>query len=215
VDTPTLIVLVIAVILAVSYFAGGILNRRRAARWVRALRAAFPDAAEAHLTWPARNAFHIEFQEPLTGVRQMAIQGLLLPREALPVWALWASQGRGDLLSIRADLIDAPLAVGLAFDPGQRLGRAVGKAAAAEGSQVTPVGRGRMQIAWHEAAARPLLERLAEAGTDAGSPVFIEVRAAQPRLTVVVSSREPPETTAGNLETAAQRLVKIATRRSD
>jgi hypothetical protein len=211
VDPATLVVTALAVVLVLSYFAGGMLNRRRAAALARSLRARFADAAGAKITWLGRNSFRLELQQPARGVRQLAASALLAPREALLVWALWAVQGRGDLLDLKADLEALPRGAGLVFDPRHRLGRAAWRAAVAAGGQVSEAGVGGLRIASYDDPGRTLMQRLLPVAAEAGDVILLEIKAAQPRLTLLLSLRGAPEAAVSHLPPTISGLIAAAT----
>lgn len=205
-DPLTVLVVVLAVALAIGYFAGGLLNRRRAERWVRSLRDAFAATTAARVSWPSRNSFRLELDQPLPGVRHLAIRGLLAPRESSLVWALWALQGRGDLLDLQMDLDAVPGHAGLILDPGQRLGREAERIAAADGAATGAMHDGLRVVAASQAALA-FMESLVPTVVGLGDVILLETKAAQPRLTIVVSARGAPDHLAPNLGGGVGRLV--------
>ncbi len=209
-DPLTLAVVVFAVILAVGYFAGGVLNRRRASLWVRALRDGFGGAPSATLSWPARNAFRLELERPLPGVKRLVVQGLLAPRETLLVWAVWTLRRRGDLLDLEAELDALPADVGLIFDPSHRLGRTARQAATAAGYRVSEAGAAGLRVAWRNETGRAFMERLLPLAGQIGDVVVLETKAAQPRLTLVLSLRGAPQAAVVRLSPTMARLVAEA-----
>lgn len=211
-DAPTLAVTVLAIALVVSYFAGGMLNRRRATALVLSLRDRFPGATHPRLSWRGRNSFRLEFEKPMRGVGQLVASALLAPREAILVWALWVVQGRGDLLDLKADLDAPPRGAGLVFDPRHRLGRAARQAAEAAGGTVSEAGLGGLQIASYDEQGRALMQRLLPVAAEGGDVVLLEVKGAQPRLTVLLSLRGTPEASVSHLASMLDGLVLAATR---
>jgi hypothetical protein len=137
----------------------------------------------------------------------MAVQGAVAPREAPLVWAFWALQGRGDLLDIRADLASPTPAEGVAFDAGDRLGRAAGQAAVSDGMEVGAPTPERLRIATREASGRALLERLVPVAATAGRVLRVEVRAMQPRLALTLSLGGDPSAIAARITRALSELV--------
>ena len=210
-DLPTLIVTILAIVLAVSYFGGGMLNRRRATALVRSLRARFPGSGKTAISWRGRNSFRLELQRPAHGISQLVASALLAPREALLVWAVWAVQGRGDLLDLKADLDAPPRGAGLVFDPRHRLGRAAWQAAEAAGGTVSEAGVGGLRIASYDEPGRVLMQRLLPLAVEGGDVVLLEVKAAQPRLTVLLSLRGAPEAAVSRLPPMLTGLVAAAT----
>lgn len=210
-DLPTLVVIALAILLAISYFAGGMLNRRRGAAFARALREIFSGAGPARIRWLGRNAFRIELERPVRGMSQLVASVLLAPREALLVWALWTIRGRGDLLNLKADLDAPPRGAGLVFDPRHRLGRAAWQAAVAAGGQVSEAGQGGLRIASYDETGRQLMQRLLPLAAQAGNVVLLEIKAAQPRLTLLLSLGGTPESSVSRLPPALTGLVAAAT----
>ena len=210
-DLPTLAVTLLAILLVVSYFAGGMLNRRRAGALVRSLRARLAGTGGATLSWLGRSSFRLEVQQPARGVRRLAATALLAPREALLVWALWVVQGRGDLLDLKADLESLPRGAGLVFDPRHRLGRAAWRAAVAAGGQVSDAGVGGLRIASYDEPGKALMGRLLPLAAEAGDVVLLEIRTAQPRMTLLLSLRGTPEVSVARLLPTLSSLVAAAT----
>lgn len=211
-DLATLAVTILAIALVVSYFAGGMLNRRRAVALVQSLRTRFPGTGHPRISWRGRNSFRLEFDKPMRGVGQLVASALLAPREATLVWALWAVQGRGDLLDLKADLDSPPRGAGLVFDPRHRLGRAARQAAEAAGGTVSEAGLGGLQIASYDEPGRALMQRLLPVAAEGGDVVLLEVKAAQPRLTVLLSLRGGPEAAVSRVAPMLNGLVVAATR---
>ena len=210
-DLPTLVVTILAIGLALSYFGGGMLNRRRATALVRSLRTRFPGNGKATIAWRGRNSFRLELQRPARGVSQLAASVLLAPREAALVWALWAVQGRGDLIDLKVDLDAPPRGAGLVFDPRHRLGRAAWQAAEAAGGLVSEAGPGGLRIASCDETGRGLMQRLLPLAAAGGDVVLLVVKAAQPRLTVLLSLRGAPEAVVSRLPPMLTGLVSAAT----
>ncbi len=209
-DLPTLLVSILAVLLVGSYFAGGLLNRRRGEALILSLREALGAAAGARLTWLSRNAFRLELPEPLPGVNRLAATVLLAPREALIIWGTWALQGRGDLLDLKADLTAPPHGAGVVFDPRHRLGREAWQAAAAAGTPVSEAASGGLRVAAFDEDGLSLMERLLPLASKAGKIVLLEVKATQPRLTLLVSIRGTPRASTADLAATVSGLVEAA-----
>jgi hypothetical protein len=213
VDSGTLIVVALAVVLVGGYAVGGVLNARRMEALVAGLRDAFAGpAGPATSRRLGRSIVRIEAERPVRGVGRAVATVLMAPREALLVWALWALQGRGDLLDVKAELDGPPVGAGLLADPHHRTGRAALRAAvAAGGTRGTADGHG-LAIVAYDAPGRAAMERLVPAASDLGDVVLLELRGAQPRLTLLVSLRHAPGSLPG-LRPALQRLVDLATGR--
>lgn len=204
----TIAVTVLAFLLVAGYFAGGMLNQRRGQQLAWTLRQAFASSAEPRLTWLSRNVFRLELRKPLPRIQRVVATVALAPREAPLIWAYWGLRGRGDLLDMKADLATAPRGAGLIFDPRHRLGRAAWQAAVAAGGDVTEAGMDGLRMASYDAEGLALLERLVPLAMKAGDVVLVEVRAAQPRLTLLVSLRGAPRAATANLPEAMSDLAR-------
>ncbi len=211
-DSATLVVVMLAVLLVGGYAVGGVLNARRIQALAVGLRAALAGpGGPAKVRRLGRSVVRIEAERPVRGVGRVIATVLMAPREALLVWVLWALQGRGDLLDIKAELDGPPVGAGLLADPRHRTGRAALRAAVAAGGTRRDGAAGGLAVAAYDAEGTTAMTRLAAAAADVGDVVLLELRGAQPRLTLLVSLRHAPASLS-SLRPALQRLVELASR---
>lgn len=213
-DSATLVVVILAVLLVGGYAVGGVLNARRAQILAAGLREtlAGPDGP-ARVRRLGRSVIRIEGERPVRGTGRVIATVLMAPREALLVWVLWALQGRGDLLDIKAELERPPVGVGLLADPRHRTGRAGLGAAVAAGGTRRDAGAAGLAVVAYDAEGTTTMSRLAASAAQVGDVVLLELRGAQPRLTLLVSLRRAPASLP-SLRPALQRLVDQVSRES-
>ena len=213
-DSATLVVVMLAVLLVGGYAVGGVLNARRIQTLAVGLREALAGpGGPAKVRRLGRSVVRLEAQRPVRGVDRVIATVLMAPREALLVWILWALQGRGDLLDIKAELDGPPVGVGLLADPRHRTGRAALRAAEAAGGTRGDAGAGGLAVVAYDAEGMTAMSRLAAAAAQVGDVVLLELRGAQPRLTLLVSLRHAPASLP-SLRPALQRLVDQVSRES-
>ena len=211
-DGATLVVVMLALLLVGGYAVGGVLNARRMQTLAAGLREAFAGpGGPARVRRLGRSVVRIEAERPVRGTGRVVATVLMAPREALLVWVLWALQGRGDLLDVKAELDGPPLGVGLLADPRHRTGRAALRAALAAGGTRGDTGAGGLAVAAYDAEGMSTMSRLAAATAQVGDVVLLELRGAQPRLTLLVSLRHAPASLP-SLRPALQRLVEQVSR---
>ncbi len=105
------LVIALAFLFAGWYPAGLLWQRRRTARYVRAIGTAAERLAASgrrpEIRWVGRAAFQVvvDGRPPL---RRVAIVALLSAREVLGIWLANVVRGRGDALVVRADLARPP-----------------------------------------------------------------------------------------------------------
>ena len=105
------LVIALAFLFAGWYPAGLLWQRRRSARYVRAIGTAAERLAapgrRPEIRWVGRAAFQVvlDGRPPL---RRVAIVALLSAREVLGIWLANVVRGRGDALVVRADLARPP-----------------------------------------------------------------------------------------------------------
>jgi hypothetical protein len=210
VNVSALIVVALAVLLVGGYAVGGVLNARR----MRALMAGLRDALAGPAGPPrvqrlGRSIARLTVERPVRGAGSTIATVLMAPREALLVWVPWTVRGRGDLLDVKADLDRMPAGAGLAASPRHRTGRAALQAAiAAGGTRRDLPGRGLAMVTY-DAAGAAAMERVAAVAGEACDVVVLELRGAQPRLTLLLSLRGAPRSLA-TLRPALQRVVDAA-----
>ena len=211
-DSATLVVVILAVLLVGGYAVGGVLNARRAQMLAAGIREALagPDGP-ARVRRLGRSVIRIEGERPVRGTGRVIATVLMAPREALLVWVLWALQGRGDLLDIKAELDRPPVGVGLLADPRHRTGRAGLRAAVAAGGTRGDAGAAGLAVVAYDAEGTTTMSRLAASAAQVGDVVLLELRGAQPRLTLLVSLRHAPASLP-SLRPALQRLVDQVSR---
>lgn len=212
-DYAALIVVALAVMLVGGYAVGGVLNARRTRVLVAGLGEILAGpAGRPRVRRLGRGVARLEAERPVRGTGTTVATVRVAPREALPVWLMWKLQGRGDLLDIRADLDAAPAGSGLVADPGHRTGRAALSAAvAAGGTRRDLPGRGLAMVTY-DADGSAAMERISTVAAEAGDLVLLELRGAQPRLTLLVSLRHAPRSLPV-LRRALQAVVAAAARR--
>jgi len=190
-----------------GYAVGGVLNARR----MRALVAGLRDELAGPAGPPGvqrlgRSIVRLTAERPVHGAGATVATVLMAPREALLAWALWTVRGRGDLLDLKAELDRMPAGAGLVANPRHRTGRAAVQAAiAAGGSRRDLPGHGLAMVTYDTAGAAAM-ERVAAIAGEAGDVVVLELRGAQPRLTLLLSLRRAPRSLA-TLRPALQRVV--------
>ena len=202
----------LAVLLVGGYAVGGVLNARRMQALAVGLREALSGpGGPAKVRRLGRSVVRVEAERPVRGAGRVIATVLLAPREALLVWVLWALQGRGDLLDIKAELDGPPVGAGLLADPRHRTGRAALRAAMAAGGTRGDAGAGGLAVAAYDAEGMTAMSQLAAVAAGVGDVVLLELRGAQPRLTLLVSLRHAPASLP-SLRAALQRLVDRVSR---
>ncbi|MBP2018813.1 hypothetical protein J2Z79_002228 [Symbiobacterium terraclitae] len=117
-DTGQIIAVAAAAVFFVWYFAGALLNRRRAAELIRAVRGAVGAVGEGPtIRWHGRSAFEVSVAEPVPPLTAFRLLCLLEPRD-FPLALAWNRlRGRRDQVLINADFARPPRAG--APDPGR------------------------------------------------------------------------------------------------
>jgi len=214
VSVGALVVVALAALMVGGYAVGGVLNARR----MRALVAGLRDELAGPASPPGvqrlgRSIVRLTAERPVRGAGATVATVLMAPREALLAWALWTVRGRGDLLDLKAELDRMPGGAGLVANPRHRTGRAALQAAiAAGGSRRDLPGRGLAMVTY-DAAGAAAMERVAAIAGEAGNVVVVELRGAQPRLTLLLSLRGAPRSLTA-LRPTLQRVVDAALQRS-
>jgi hypothetical protein len=210
VDYAALIVVALLVLLVGGYAVGGVLNVRRMQILVTGLRDVMSGpGGPPRVRRLGRGIVRLETERPVRGTGATVATVLVAPREAWLVWLVWSLQGRGDLLDVKADLDAVPAGAGLVADPRHRTGRAaLAAAVAAGGTRRDLPGRGLAMVTY-DAAGAAAMERVSSVAAEAGDLVVLELRGAQPRLTLVVSLRHAPRSLS-TLRPALQKVVSVA-----
>ncbi len=191
-NLATLVVVALAVLLVGGYAVGGVWNARRMRFLARGVANALTGPAGPPVVRrPGRGTVRLEAQSPVRGTGRVTATILMAPREALLVWLVWAIQGRGDLLDLRAELDAPPVGAGLVADATHRTGRAALRAAEAAGGTHRRAA-GRMTTAAYDAEGLAAMTGVGPAIAEIGDVVLLELRGAQPRLTLLVSLRHAP-----------------------
>ncbi|MGC8633279.1 MAG: hypothetical protein ACP5VP_01195 [Candidatus Limnocylindrales bacterium] len=212
-DGATLIIVLLALLLLGGYAVGGMLNARRMQTLAGALRTALAGPrGSARVRRLGRNLVRIEVERPVPGTGPVAATVLLAPRESLLAWLFWILQGRGDQLDIRVELDSPPVGAGLLADPRHPTGRAALSAAVAAGGTRRDGAAGGLAVAAYDAEGMTAMTRLAAAAADVGDLVLLELRGAQPRLTLLLSLRHASASLPG-LRTTLQQLVGQVSRK--
>jgi hypothetical protein len=212
VDGATLVIVLLALLLLGGYAVGGMLNARRMQTLAVRLRAALagPGGA-AKVRRLGRNMVRVEVEQPVPGTGPVAATVLLAPRESLLAWLLWSLQGRGDQLDIRVDLDRPPVGAGLLADPRHPTGRAALRASVAAGGTRRDGAAGGLAVTAYDAEGMAAMMQLAAVAADVGDVVLLELRGAQPRLTLLLSLRDARASLPG-LRAGLQRLVAQVSR---
>jgi len=213
VDYAALIVVALLVLLVGGYAVGGVLNVRRMQVLVAGLRDVMSGpGGPPRVRRLGRSIVRLEAERPVRGAGATVATIRVAPREALLVWLMWSLQGRGDQLDVKAELDAAPAGAGLVADPRHRTGRAALSAAvAAGGTRRDLPGRGLAMVTY-DAAGAAAMERVSAVAAEAGDVVVLELRGAQPRLTLLVSLRHAPRSLPA-LRPALQKVVSAAVAR--
>lgn len=191
-NLATLVVVALAVLLVGGYAVGGVWNARRMRVLARGLANALTGPAGPPVVRrPGRGTIRLEAQSPFRGTGRVTATILMAPREALLVWLVWTAQGRGDLLDLRAELDAPPAGAGLIADATHRTGRAALRAAEDAGGTHRQAA-GKMTIAAYDAQGIAVMSSIGPAIAEIGDVVLLELRGAQPRLTLLVSLRRAP-----------------------
>lgn len=205
-DAPTLIVIALAALIVGSYLLGTSVNRGRTQEIVTALRSVLPRDGTGGLERLGRSVVRMSGRGPAPGIGHVTATALLTPREAVFAWAMWAIQRRGDLVDLRVDLDRPPSGAGLLCDPGHRLGRAALRAGLAAGGTASEVPGGLTAVSY-DAGGLATMRRAAAVVAEAGSQVvLLELRAAQPRLDLVLR----PGAGARNVASLPSMLARIS-----
>ncbi|MEW8979845.1 MAG: hypothetical protein AB2385_15755 [Symbiobacterium sp.] len=109
--TGEIAVTAIAVVFLVWYFAGNLVNRRRASQLLGAVRASIGAAGRAPtVQWHGRSAFAVTVGEPAAPLAGLYLLCLLEPRD-FPLALAWNRlRGRRDQVLIHADFVRPPRA---------------------------------------------------------------------------------------------------------
>jgi hypothetical protein len=210
VNDATLVVAALALLLVGGYAAGGVLSARRMSALSIGLQATMSGpAGPPKVQRLGRRIVRLQAERPVRGSGATVATVLMAPREALLVWALWTLQGRGDLLDIKAELDRLPAGAGLVANPRHRTGRAALQAAVAAGGVRRDLPGRRLAMVTYDAAGEVTMERVAAIADEVGDVVVLELRGAQPRLTLLVSLRHAPRSLP-SLRQALQRVVDAA-----
>ncbi len=213
-DNGTLIVAALAILLVGGYAVGAILNARLMAALTAGLREALSwPGGRPRVQRPGRSIVRVESPAPVRGAGPVVATARMAPREAIPLWIMWALQGRGDVLDVRAHLDAPPSGAGLVADTRHRTGRAAIRAAVAAGGTRRDVPGTALATVAYDAAGHAAMERMAPVAAGVANLVLVELRAVQPRLTFLVSLRGMPRSLS-SLRQDLQRLVGAARGRS-
>lgn len=117
-DTGQISAVAVAAVFFIWYFAGALLNRRRAAELIRAVRAAVGMVGEGPtIRWHGRSAFEVSIAEPAAPLTAFRLLCLLEPRD-FPLALAWNRlRGRRDQVLIDAAFARPPR-TGAGSDPG-------------------------------------------------------------------------------------------------
>lgn len=206
-DPATVTVIALAVILVSAFFVGRGLNRRRAAALALALRQAFPASEAGTARSAGRDAFRVELPHGIDGAERIVATVALAPREAPLVWLLWTARGGGDLLDLKVDLDAVPRGAGLAIDPRHRLGREAARRVRQGGLELRQAQVGSYWLASLDASGLAVMRAILPLAAAAGNLVYLELRAEQPRLEIVLSLRGSPSQAGARLPSALRNVI--------
>jgi hypothetical protein len=97
------LVIAFCIVLLVWYFAGALINRRRAVHLIAAIRdAARGVGQKPTIAWYGRSAFQLDFTEPATPLTGLRVLCLLEPRDFALAWVWNRLRGRRDLVNVSA-----------------------------------------------------------------------------------------------------------------
>ncbi len=209
-DNASAIVVALAILLVGGYAVGAVINARRMGSLIAGLRDALAGPGGAPTVRRLRRTIvRLEADRPVRGTGPVVATVLMAPREAVLVWALWALRGRGDLLDVKAHLDAVPSGAGLVADPRHRIGHAAIDAGLAAGGTRGGLPGTRLATVTYDQPGATAMARMARVAEGVGDIVLVELRAAQPRLTVLVSLHGAPRSLSG-LRSALQHVVDAA-----
>lgn len=207
VNGSALIVVALAVVLVGGYAVGGVLNARRLRALVTALREALAGpAGPPTVQRLGRSIVRLTAERPVRGTGSTVATVRMAPRDAVLLWVLSTLRGRGDLLDMKADLDRVPAGAGLVANPRHRTGRAALQAAVMAGGSRRDLPGCDLAMVTYDAAGAAAMERVAAIAGETGDVVVLELRGAQPRLTLLISLRRAPQSLVA-LRTALQGVV--------